>query len=202
MYQQPERVKARQILVKLPADATRSRRPRRRPAPRRSARSWSTATRTSPRWPRSAARIRAPRQPAGTWAGWSAGSLEPALANAVFALAPNKVSEPIETKLGFHVMKVEEKQAAQDKKLADAESEIATTLYKQQQAKELAKAEADKALAAVKGGKTIPRALPCRIRKASRRSSASRRRPTRRRWRRAASRPGASRCPTWARRPS
>ena len=68
--------------------------------------------------------------------------------------------EPIETAMGYHVVKVEEKQAAADKKLADVENEIATTLYKQTAAKELAKAEAEKALAAVKGGKTIQELFP------------------------------------------
>jgi peptidyl-prolyl cis-trans isomerase D len=58
------------------------------------------------------------------------------------------------------VVKVEQKQEAADKKLADVENEIATTLYKQQQAKDLAKAEAEKALASVKGGKTIQALFP------------------------------------------
>jgi peptidyl-prolyl cis-trans isomerase D len=55
---------------------------------------------------------------------------------------------------------VEEKQAPADKKLADVENEIATTLLKQQQARDVAKAEAEKALAAAKAGKTIAQLYP------------------------------------------
>jgi peptidyl-prolyl cis-trans isomerase D len=160
MYQQPERVKVRQILVKLPADATAQQKAdakARAEALRKELvdgnKDFATVAQERSEDPGT--------KGAGGDLGWvERGSLEPALANAVFALAPNTVSEPIETKLGFHVMKVEEKQAAQDKKQADAEGEIATTLYKQQQAKELAKAEAEKALAAVKGGKTIQQLFP------------------------------------------
>ncbi len=160
MYQQPERVKARQILVKLPADATAQQ--------KGDAKARAEAIRKDiVEGNKDFAAVAKERsedpgtKQAGGDLGWvDRGSLEPALADAVFALAPNNVSEPIETKLGFHVVKVEEKQAAQDKKLADAEGEIATTLYKQAQAKELAKAEAEKALAEVKGGKKIQELFP------------------------------------------
>ncbi|WP_224245849.1 peptidylprolyl isomerase [Hyalangium gracile] len=160
MYQQPERVRARQILVTLPADATAA---QKEEAKKRASAIRDEVTSGAKDF---AAVAREKSEDPGTKAAGGdlglveRGSLDPALADAMFALSPNSVSEPIETKLGYHVVKVEEKQAASDKKLADAENEIATTLYKQQQAKELAKAEAEKALAELKGGKTIATLFP------------------------------------------
>jgi peptidyl-prolyl cis-trans isomerase D len=88
------------------------------------------------------------------------GSWEPTLANAAFALEPGKVTEPIETKFGIHLVKVEEKKPAQDKKLEEVQDEIATTLFKKDKTKDVARAEADKALAALKGGKTLQALYP------------------------------------------
>lgn len=160
MYSQPERVKARQILVKLAPGATAEQ--------KASAKSRAEEIRkeVADGGKDFAAVAKERSEDPGTKAtggdlGWvERGSLEPALADAMFALAAGNVSEPIETALGYHVVKVDEKQAASDKKLPDVENEIATTLYKQTTAKELAKAEAEKALAAVKGGKTIPELFP------------------------------------------
>jgi peptidyl-prolyl cis-trans isomerase D len=57
-------------------------------------------------------------------------------------------------------MKVEQKDAGADKQLEDVANEIATSLYKKEQAKGLAKAEAEKALAALKGGQTLQKLFP------------------------------------------
>lgn len=160
MYNQPARVKPRQILVKLAPDATEQQKAEakaRAEAIRKEIvednKDFAAVARERSEDPGT--------KPAGGDLGWvERGSLEPALAEALFALEPGSVSEPIETKLGFHVVKVEQKQEAADKKLADVENEIATLLAKQQQAKELAKAEAQKALAAAQGGKTLSELFP------------------------------------------
>jgi peptidyl-prolyl cis-trans isomerase D len=160
MYNQPERAKARQILVKLAPDATEQQKAEaksRAEAIRKEIvdgnKDFTAVAKERSEDPSAKAN--------GGDLGWvERGSLDPAMADAVFKLAPNTVSEPIETKLGFYVVKVEQKQEAADKKLADVENDIATTLYKQQQAKELAKAAAEKALADVKGGKTIQALFP------------------------------------------
>jgi peptidyl-prolyl cis-trans isomerase D len=100
-------------------------------------------------------------KPSGGDLGWvSRNTWEPALANAAFALEPGQVTQPIETKFGIHLVKVEEKKPAQDRKLEEVQDEIATTLYKKDKAKELARAEAEKALAAVKAGKSITELFP------------------------------------------
>jgi peptidyl-prolyl cis-trans isomerase D len=159
MYQQAERAKVRQLLVKLAPDATAEQ--------KAAAKARAEAARQDITGGKDFATVARERsEDPGTKAsggdlGWvERGGLEPTLAEAVFALAPNSVSEPIETKLGWHVVKVEEKQAASDKKLDEVTPEIATTLYKQQKAKDLAKAAAEKALASVKGGQTLQQLFP------------------------------------------
>ncbi|MDC0715032.1 SurA N-terminal domain-containing protein [Stigmatella sp. ncwal1] len=160
MYQQAERAKARQILVKLAPDATAQQKAEAKARAEalhkeltEGGKDFATVARERSEDPGTKA--------SGGDLGWvERASLEPTLAEAVFALAPNGISQPIETKLGWHVVKVEQKQAAQDKKLEEATPEIATTLYKQQKAKELAKAAAEKALASLKGGQTLQQLFP------------------------------------------
>ncbi|MBN1209605.1 MAG: SurA N-terminal domain-containing protein [Myxococcaceae bacterium] len=160
MYQQPERVKARQILVKLPADASAEQKAEAKARAEAIRKEIVEANKDFSTVASERSEDPGTKAAGGDLGLVERGSLDPALTDAVFALAPNSVSEPIETKLGFHVVKVEHKQAAADRKLAEVENEIATTLLKQQQAKEMAKAEAEKALATLKGGRTLQELFP------------------------------------------
>lgn len=87
-------------------------------------------------------------------------SLPPTLAAAVFALEAGKVTEPIETALGWHLAKVEEKKPPETRTLEMAKAEIAAQLWTREKAKAIAKAEADKALTAAKGGKALADLFP------------------------------------------
>jgi peptidyl-prolyl cis-trans isomerase D len=160
IYKQPERVKARQILVKVAASATAEQKDAAK------ARAQALRQELTEGGKDFAAVAKEKSEDPGTKAGggdlgWvERKSLEPKLADAVFSLEANTISEPIETALGFHVVKVEQKDAGADKKLEDVANEIATSLYKKEQAKTLAKAEADKALASVKGGQALQKLFP------------------------------------------
>ncbi len=160
VYKQPERVKARQILVKVAEGATAEQKEAAK------ARAQAMRQELTEGGKDFAAVAKERSEDPGTTAnggdlGWvERKSLEPAVADAVFALEPNKISEPIESKLGYHVVKVEQKNPGADKKLEEVAGEIATTLYKRDQAKVLARAEAEKALAAVKGGQTLQKLFP------------------------------------------
>ncbi|AEI66080.1 SurA N-terminal domain-containing protein [Corallococcus macrosporus] len=159
VYQQPERIRARQVLVKLPPEATAEQKKaalEKAQALRKEiegGKDFAQVARDSSEDPGSKAR--------GGDLGWvERGSWEPALADAAFALKQGEVTQPVETKFGVHLVKVEEKQAAQDKKLEDVQDEIATTLYKQERAKQQAQAEAEKALASVKAGQALKTLFP------------------------------------------
>jgi peptidyl-prolyl cis-trans isomerase D len=159
VYQQPERVHARQVLLKLPANAT--------PEQKSAVNARAQALRAEIEGGKDFAAVAsASSEDPGTKTnggdlGWvERGSWEPALADAAFALEAGKVTQPVETKYGIHLVKVEEKKAAQEKTLEQVRDEIATTLYKKDKAQGLARAEADKALAQVKTGKSLTELFP------------------------------------------
>lgn len=159
VYQQPERIRARHILVKVAPDAT--------PEAKAQAMERAQALLKEIEGGKDFAEVArassedAATKPAGGDLGWKErGNWDPALATAAFALEPGKVTQPVETSFGIHLVKVDEKKPAQDKTLEQVQDEIATTLYKQDKAKEMARAEAEKALATVKGGKSITELFP------------------------------------------
>ncbi|HEX8825523.1 MAG TPA: peptidylprolyl isomerase, partial [Archangium sp.] len=159
VYQQPERIRARQVLLKVAPEAT--------PEQKARAMERAQALRKEIDGGKDFAEVaRASSEDPGTKAaggdlGWvERGNWEPALANAAFALNAGEVTQPVETKFGIHLVKVEEKKPAQDKKLEEVQDEIATTLFKRDKAKEQAQAAAQKALAEVKGGKALTALFP------------------------------------------
>ncbi|HEX4621194.1 MAG TPA: SurA N-terminal domain-containing protein, partial [Myxococcaceae bacterium] len=87
-------------------------------------------------------------------------ALPPELAQAVFSMKPGEVSQPLETHLGFHVVKLEEIRPAEDKPLAAVQNEIARQLYVRERSKALAEAEAAKALSELKSGKKLDALYP------------------------------------------
>ncbi len=159
VYQQPERVRAQQILLKLNPDASPEQKASTLDKARQlrkdleGGKDFAAVARESSEDPGSKAR--------GGDMGWvERGNMDPSLADAVFALKDGELTQPVETKFGIHLVKVQEKKAAQSQKLEDVENDIATTLYKKAKALETAKAEAEKALGAVKGGKTLTALFP------------------------------------------
>lgn len=159
VYQQPERIHARQILVKVAPNAT----PEQKAAAKARAESLLKEIEGGKDFAQvaSASSDDPGTKTKGGDLGWvERGNWDPALAGAAFALEAGKVTQPIETQFGVHLIKVEDKKPAQDKKLEEVQDEIATTLYKREKAKAQAQAEAQKALAEVKGGKTLTALFP------------------------------------------
>lgn len=159
LYNQPERARVRRLLVKLDPAATEEQ----KAAARTRAESLHKELQGGKDFAE-LARAQSDDEASkanGGDLGWvERSSLEPQLAEAVFALEAGALSAPVETPSGLHLVKVEEKKAKVEKQLAEVSDEIARTLYKRDKAKELAKAEADKTLAALKQGKALATLLP------------------------------------------
>jgi len=83
-----------------------------------------------------------------------------AFADVLFALKPGEVTVPVETPLGFHLGMVEEKRAPEQKPLDSVKHDVAMQLMVREKAKELARAAADKALEDAKKGKKLTELFP------------------------------------------
>ena len=83
-----------------------------------------------------------------------------AFADMLFALAPGEVTAPVETPMGWFIGTVVEKKAPEQRSLDSVKKEIAGQLFVKEKAKALAKADAEKALAEVKAGKKLIELFP------------------------------------------
>lgn len=63
---------------------------------------------------------------------FSAGQMVPAFNQAVFAMQPGEISEVVKTQFGYHIIKLEEIQAAQTTPLAEVTDEIKTILQRKE----------------------------------------------------------------------
>ncbi len=87
-------------------------------------------------------------------------SLPSGFADLLFALQPGEVTAPVETPAGWFIGTVEEKKAPEQRPLESVKKEIASQLFVKEKARTLAQADADKALADVKAGKTLVELFP------------------------------------------
>lgn len=78
----------------------------------------------------------------------------------LFALKPGEVTAVTESPIGVHLGIVEDRKAPETRPLEAVQLELAGQLYTKLKAKELAKADAEKALAELKKGKTLTELFP------------------------------------------
>ncbi len=80
--------------------------------------------------------------------------------DAAFSLQPGQISDPVVSRFGVHLIKVEEKRPPQSKELAEVSDEIAGQLWKREKAKDVAKQRAEEALAKVRAGRSLTELFP------------------------------------------
>jgi peptidyl-prolyl cis-trans isomerase D len=75
--------------------------------------------------------------------------------DAAFALAPGELSAVVRSDFGFHLLRVEERKAAQLRTFEQAKAELARDLITREAARELAQARAQALAEAVRGGQSL-----------------------------------------------
>jgi peptidyl-prolyl cis-trans isomerase D len=160
VYQQPEKVRARHILVKVAKDAPKEKKDEAR-AKLEGYKKQLDGGKDFAELAREVSEDEGSKASGGELGGFQPREAwVPEFSAAAFALKPGEVSAPVESPFGIHLIKVEEKKPAESKPLDSVSGEIAKKLWTRERSQALAKAEAEKALAAAKGGKKLEDQYP------------------------------------------
>ncbi|MBW2540520.1 MAG: peptidylprolyl isomerase, partial [Deltaproteobacteria bacterium] len=83
------------------------------------------------------------------------GQMTKAFEDAAFSLEPGTISEPIKTEYGYHIIRVEEHREARQRSFEDTREEIAAELMGQEVARTEKRAIADRLAEAIRGGSSL-----------------------------------------------
>jgi peptidyl-prolyl cis-trans isomerase D len=83
------------------------------------------------------------------------GQMVPPFEQAAFSLEPGKISEPVRTDFGFHLLQVEERRSAQDRSFDQVREELAQELLAQDAGQVQARKDADQLLQGIRNGRTL-----------------------------------------------
>ncbi len=159
LYQRPEEVSARHILIKLDKDATAQQKEEAKKK-LESIRKEIDAGKDFAQAAKEYSEDLGSKEAGGDLGFNPRSAWVPAFAAAAFSLKPGEISQPVETQFGYHLIKVEQKKPPTRKELKEVQSEIAQQLYTKEKSKELAQREADKALDAARAGKSLKDLYP------------------------------------------
>lgn len=159
-YFVPEKVKARQILLRFPADATDAQKAEVKTRIENVRREIVDEKKPFAEVAKAVSEDTETRDKGGDLGFVERLSLPGAFADLLFALQPGEVTQPVETPVGWYIGTVEEKKAPEQRPLEQVRSEIASQLYVKEKARALAKAAAEKALADAKAGKKLAELFP------------------------------------------
>jgi len=83
------------------------------------------------------------------------GQMVPPFEQAAFSLEPGKLSEPVRTDFGFHILRVEERHPAQDRTYDQVREELARQLLAEDAGRVEARKNADELLEGIRKGRTL-----------------------------------------------
>jgi peptidyl-prolyl cis-trans isomerase D len=153
-YKQPERVRARHILLRVAPDATEEQTAEIR------GRAEAALARIQGGEDFAAVATEVSEDPGSQAQGgdlgfFARGQMVPAFEETAFALEPGQTSELVKTDFGFHVIRLEERKPAEERSFDDAAREIAEELVRGDLGRVLAQEQATALEAAVRGGKSL-----------------------------------------------
>ncbi|HEY6104830.1 MAG TPA: SurA N-terminal domain-containing protein [Anaeromyxobacteraceae bacterium] len=158
-YHKPKRVRARHILVKVdekaPADAEAAARKKIDALAARAVKGEDFAKLAA-----EASDDPGSKAQGGDLGFFGPGTMAKPFEDAAFALQPGQVSPPVRTRFGWHLVKLEEVQPAEDVPLTQVRGAIARELAETEAARALALKRAEAALAAVRAGKSLAALFP------------------------------------------
>jgi peptidyl-prolyl cis-trans isomerase D len=153
-YHVPERVRARHVLFRVTPDASEDQKAQVR------ARAQAALERIQGGEDLAAVATELSEDPGSKERGgdlgfFPRGQMAPAFEQAAFALQPGQTSELVETDFGFHVIRVEDRQSAQDRSYDEAAREISEELIRTDRARARADEVARALAEQVRGGKSL-----------------------------------------------
>ncbi|MDP1829879.1 MAG: SurA N-terminal domain-containing protein [Archangium sp.] len=157
---QAEKVKAKQILLKVPADADDAKKAEIKSRIENVRKDIVDNKKDFSELAKAVSEDLETREKGGDLGFVERLQLPGAFADMLFALKPGEVTAPVETPMGWFIGTVVEKKAPEQRPLDTVRKEIAGQLFVKEKAKGFAKAEAEKALADVKAGKKLVELFP------------------------------------------
>lgn len=164
-FERPERVRARHILVRIPANEESDPEEAKALALERTqaARERIVAGEDFADVALEISEDPGSKQSGGDLGFFGRGRMVPAFEEAAFGLEVGVLSEPVESPHGFHLIRVDEKQAAEVTALEEASEEIARDLLAREAASRVAQEQAEKLRADIEGGKNLVEAARDRL---------------------------------------
>ncbi|MDJ0866227.1 MAG: peptidylprolyl isomerase [Myxococcota bacterium] len=153
-FRQPERVRARHVLVRLAPDATEAD----VEAAREKAQGALDRIRAGEDFAAVAEELSddpGSKTRGGDLGLFPRGQMTPPFEEAAFALQPGELSDLVRTDFGFHVIRVEERAEAEERTFDDAAREIAEELVTKDAASAAARETVDRLAQAVRDGRTL-----------------------------------------------
>lgn len=153
-FHQPERVRARHLLLRVPPEASEEQQAEVRGRAEaaleriRGGADFASVARELSEDPGS-------KDQGGDLGFFARGQMVPAFEEIAFSLEPGQTSELVKTDFGFHVIRVEERKAAEERSFDDAAREIAEELVRTDAGRALVQERAAALEEAVRGGKSL-----------------------------------------------